>query len=406
VCLNVPIARTGEYEYLPSEIGLQGDGIVKVYRNEDEVFSPQAMASFEGKPVTNDHPPDLLTPQNATVFSRGSAKNVRRSPTDKDLLVADLVIYDESLIDLVKNKGKREVSCGYEFNLVDNGDGTYSQTNIVGNHVAVVDNGRAGHTVAIKDSKNSNVEGEKKRMNKMKMPTRFNGPFSKILIGAGLKKYAEDAEPHELAEAVDALNEEREPMEEAKDAEVETAEQQSQENNAMAEMKQEIAQLKEMIMQMAKGAQDEKPEDAIDGLISELSEGETSTGDEEESMTLPVEEMDEDIPDGVVVAPEDRPENPIPGADSAAMIRALKAMKKVVAKIPDAKTRKVACDSLISEFRKAKKTSNKVNQYAQILQAQRNNAVKQQSATDSATDRAAKLEAAHKAKNPHYKEVK
>jgi hypothetical protein len=411
VCLNVPIARTGEYEYLPSEIGLLGDGIVKVYRNESEVFSPQAMASFEGKPVTNDHPPDLLTPQNATIFSKGSAKNVRRSPTDTDLLVADLVIYDESLIDLVKNKGKREVSCGYEFNLVDNGDGTYSQTNIVGNHVAVVDNGRAGHTVAIKDSKNSNVEGEKKRMSKVRIPRQQRGPVTNFMAALGLKHFAQDAEPQDIAEAVDALAEEREktPEEMAKDAEVESPEEQAKEDQGMAALNAKVDQCMQMcqqVMEMMKGAKDEKPEDAIDSLISELSEGENSTGDEEESMTLPVEEMDEDIPDGIVVAPEDRPENPIQGADSAAMIRALKAMKKVVAKIPDAKTRKIACDSLITEFKKANKSTGKVNQYAQIMRAQQANSFKQQKANDSATDKAAKLEAAHKAKNPHYKEVK
>ena len=81
-------------------------------------------------------------------------------------------------------------------------------------------------------------------------------------------------------------------------------------------------------------------------------------------------------------------------------------IKPVIAQISDPKARKVACDSLISEFKKAKKTNNKANGYAQILQAQKLNAMKQQKANDSALDRAAKLEEAHKKRNAHYKEVK
>ena len=233
-------------------------------------------------------------------------------------------------------------------------------------------------------------------MSKVRIPRQQRGPVTNFMAALGLKHFAQDAEPQDIAEAVDALAEEREktPEEIAKDAEVESNEQQSQENAEMAALKQEIASLKEMLTQLMNHEKEEKPEDAIDGLISELSEGENSTGDEEESMTIPVEEMDEGLPDGIVVAPEDRPENPIQGADSAAMIKALNVIKKVVAKIPDANTRKVACDSLIAEFKKSKTTGNKQNGYAKILQAQKANALKQQKANDSASDRAAKLEAA------------
>ena len=61
ICRNVPIARTGTQEYLGREIGLDGadsERLVTVYRSPEEVFSDAALASFEGKPATNDHPPD------------------------------------------------------------------------------------------------------------------------------------------------------------------------------------------------------------------------------------------------------------------------------------------------------------------------------------------------------------
>lgn len=48
ICHNVPIARTGRQDYLPQEIGMEGGRLVSVIRTEEEVFSPQAIASFEG----------------------------------------------------------------------------------------------------------------------------------------------------------------------------------------------------------------------------------------------------------------------------------------------------------------------------------------------------------------------
>ena len=55
ICRNVPIARTGEMEYLESELRSDGSSskMVTVCRSPDEVFSEAALSSFEGKPVTN-----------------------------------------------------------------------------------------------------------------------------------------------------------------------------------------------------------------------------------------------------------------------------------------------------------------------------------------------------------------
>ena len=63
ICRNVPIARIGDQDYLGSEIGLDGDEagkVIPVHRNPEEVFSDATIASFEGKPVTNDHPPGII----------------------------------------------------------------------------------------------------------------------------------------------------------------------------------------------------------------------------------------------------------------------------------------------------------------------------------------------------------
>ena len=151
LCLNVPVARTGIQEYLPAELSMAGSAPVPVYRPEEEVFSEATLASFEGMPVTNDHPPDGVDVFNIRALQKGHAHNVRRgSGEESDLLLADLIITDPALITAILEDGKREISCGYTYELCEE-NGRYIQRKIRGNHVAVVDAGRAGARVSIKD---------------------------------------------------------------------------------------------------------------------------------------------------------------------------------------------------------------------------------------------------------------
>lgn len=150
ICHGVPIARTGQQEYLAHELGLPGDPDrpVQVQRCPEDVFSPEAIASFEGKDVTQNHPPESLTPENHALYAKGHAENVRR---EGDYLVADLHLKDPGLISDVENGITREVSCGYTCSYTPCRAG-FRQTNIRGNHIAIVPRGRAGHKVAIQDS--------------------------------------------------------------------------------------------------------------------------------------------------------------------------------------------------------------------------------------------------------------
>lgn len=150
VCRDVPIARTGDMVYRAGELELEGDPdrLVTVRREEAEVFSPAAIASFEGKDVTAGHPAEMVGPENHAAYTKGHVQNVRR---EGELLVADLLIKDAALISDIRNNIVREVSCGYHCQYVPDGSG-YRQAHIRGNHVAVVSRGRAGHEVAIKDS--------------------------------------------------------------------------------------------------------------------------------------------------------------------------------------------------------------------------------------------------------------
>jgi hypothetical protein len=151
-------AKSGIYDYLASETDapdkFKATDTVKVYRDAAEVFAADSVRSFIGKPITNDHPHDAVTTSNWRDHARGVVMGAIR---DGDYLAFDLVLMDQAAIDAVEN-GKRELSNGYSCQLDwtpgTAPDGTAydaRQTSIKGNHVALVDAGRAGPNCAIKD---------------------------------------------------------------------------------------------------------------------------------------------------------------------------------------------------------------------------------------------------------------
>lgn len=154
------IARTGVQDYRAIDLGVtDGDPMrmVKVYRSADEVFNADSMASFENKPITDDHPQEAVTADNWKTLAVGFARNIRR---DGDFMVADLVITDKKAIDAVAS-GKVQLSngylCDYEFKAGKTADGIeYDavQKNIRGNHVALVDAARCGPVCRVSDSTN------------------------------------------------------------------------------------------------------------------------------------------------------------------------------------------------------------------------------------------------------------
>lgn len=153
ICFNVPIARTGTYKYLREELGLDGQGIVDVYREPSEVFNKFTIASFEGKAFTDNHPAEDVTADNWTVYSKGELTNVHKGTGDQaNFLVADIIVRDPVVINEIQSGVKREISAGYDCEYIEK-DGKIYQRNIRGNHAALVQAGRAGSQVRINDSK-------------------------------------------------------------------------------------------------------------------------------------------------------------------------------------------------------------------------------------------------------------
>jgi len=154
-------ARTGVYQYAGAEIdpnnehGLRDTAVVNVLRDESEVFDERAVRSFIGKPITDDHPSQPVTADNWRTHARGTIMGAMR---DGEYLAFDLMLTDAPTVAKV-NAGKRELSNGYacdvEFGDFTAADGTKCaarQTNITGNHIALVGRGRAGPTCRIGDA--------------------------------------------------------------------------------------------------------------------------------------------------------------------------------------------------------------------------------------------------------------
>jgi hypothetical protein len=156
VCKDVPIARTGTQVYFEHEVPpLQGDsgGRVHVARDASEVFKPNSIETFEGKPVCDDHPMEPVGPANWNELAIGYVRNPRRGDgTNDDLLFADLIFTTQRGIDAVQN-GKRAISVGYNALYEQTAPGLGRQKDIHCNHIALVDEGRCGARCSIMDGK-------------------------------------------------------------------------------------------------------------------------------------------------------------------------------------------------------------------------------------------------------------
>lgn len=153
LCRGVAIARTGTQLYGADEIPIDPgpDGLIRIERLPEEVFRDETLASFEGKSVTVEHPEDGVTPENWQKLTVGTVQNVRRGEgIDDDLIMADLLITAADAIAYVNDK-LPEVSAGYEADYEQTEPGRGLQRSIIGNHVALVERGRAGPRCAIKD---------------------------------------------------------------------------------------------------------------------------------------------------------------------------------------------------------------------------------------------------------------
>jgi hypothetical protein len=143
--VDATLARTGVQVYHDAK-----GNAFREYRPPSEVFDPESMASFEAVPVTDDHPEVMVDAMNVVQYKRGRAGDTVRKADDGRHLVGSLIVEDAVLQAKMAN-GKRQVSNGYTCDLdmtpgVSPDGEAYDaiQRNIRGNHIAIVDAGRAG----------------------------------------------------------------------------------------------------------------------------------------------------------------------------------------------------------------------------------------------------------------------
>jgi hypothetical protein len=157
ICRNAVIASIGAREYALSEtneVKPNAEGKVFIMRPSDVLFSDDTINSLEGKPVTLGHPPvDSVTGDNWKQYAVGSISHVRKGEgLTAGCLVADLMIFEPKAIEAVFNGVAKELSCGFKSNVIDQGGGIGIETNFIGNHVALVPQGKGGATCSLKDS--------------------------------------------------------------------------------------------------------------------------------------------------------------------------------------------------------------------------------------------------------------
>lgn len=146
----VTLARVGVQYYYGYELGLKDRGFdrIGVFRSPEEVFKKDSIVTFVNLTVTDDHPSELVTVDNIKQLQMGSVSDVK-ADHEKGVLTGVVTVTDAQQIQKLKN-GKFEVSVGYTNDLrplagTYNGESyEYIQTNIIANHLAIVDNGRCG----------------------------------------------------------------------------------------------------------------------------------------------------------------------------------------------------------------------------------------------------------------------
>lgn len=158
VLRDVPIARTGVMLYAPGEVPLSAgkDGLVRIARDPSVVFAPETIASFQGVPITLEHPSEDVDPVNWKQHSVGIVLDVRQGVNIADeLLIADLLITDKEAIEGIESGRYREVSAGYDADYIEDEPGQGRQTSITGNHLALLSGaGRCGPVCRVGDSAN------------------------------------------------------------------------------------------------------------------------------------------------------------------------------------------------------------------------------------------------------------
>lgn len=189
--------------YLGSEIpefeklGLKPDEIYSVYRPASELSKPATVESLNGIPVLLKHAEDSAeAPASNRVGSTGTD-----AKWEPPYLTNSLHIQDADAIRRINDGTMREISMGYFYTPVlkhgefEGEPYDIVMTDISCNHVALVEEGRAGHDVSVKDStltlpagdgQEDRTSSETNQENDMNEKEKAIAEILEIVAGAGI----------------------------------------------------------------------------------------------------------------------------------------------------------------------------------------------------------------------------
>ncbi len=147
------LTRTGVFTYFEKS----PDGTIRVIRqlrHPEEVFAETTLKTLMGLPATNNHPEELVSPENASDLVVGMTSNTPKKISldgDPEEYVQQLVsFFDPTAIKQINDGEKRELSLGYTCELEDS-QGEWNgvkydfiQRKISYNHLSLVNKARGG----------------------------------------------------------------------------------------------------------------------------------------------------------------------------------------------------------------------------------------------------------------------
>lgn len=166
------IAKDADGDPIPEfemQFGLEPNKLYPVLRGPDALFDPEAIESFNGLPIRVGHlmigdekkndkdDKDKKLNSADKNPNDGCIYNVRPSMDEPGYLIADFCIYTDRMKDVLKDGKIKELSLGYTC-IYEPENGEYEgvpymfkQTNLRGNHLALVKHGRCGSSVCVYD---------------------------------------------------------------------------------------------------------------------------------------------------------------------------------------------------------------------------------------------------------------
>lgn len=298
------------------ELGLEPERVYRGYRPASELSKPETIESVNGIPIQLAHHMD---------YADNPAKNTRVGSTGTDgafhspFLTNSLHIQDKNAIDRINDGSMRELSLAYRYKPVfqsgETPDGEkydFIMTDISANHVALVDEGRAGHEVLVYDSKGGfmadNVDKTLPAADDDAVEKKEVALAQQVKQGAQklIDLHASPAEQEPHSEAVG---------DDDKDAEITSILEDLQ--KAGADLSK-VPGLADRLKGLAAAAADE--DEDLEGAAAPAEDEDEAVAPAEDPAAAPAEDKDEPAAEGDEPAEDEDEDEPVPETDEGDMV--------------------------------------------------------------------------------------